>query len=83
VAVGVDRISGITGGTATLRAFLEYSDGRAVVRVNGITLGAAPTVIDAHAPIGDAIVHHIEIEVPASMPAGEVASAIRWEVTTN
>jgi hypothetical protein len=83
VAVGVDRISGVKGGTATLRAHVEFSDGRAIVRVNGITLGPAPAVIDAHAPIGDSIVHHIEIEVPASVPAGEVASAIRWEVTTN
>ncbi|HKO02100.1 MAG TPA: hypothetical protein VJ032_10425 [Thermoanaerobaculia bacterium] len=83
VAVGIDRISGITGGTATLRALLQYSDGRATVRVNGITLGAAPVVIDAHAPIGSAIVHRIDIEVPPTVPAGEVASAIRWEVTTN
>ena len=83
VAVGVDRISGITGGTATLRAQLQFSDGRAIVRINGITLGAAQIVIDSHAPIGNAIVHHIEIEVPATVPAGEVASAIRWEASTN
>lgn len=83
VAVGIDRISGINGGTATLRAFLQFSDGRGIVRVDGITLGVAPLVIDAHAPIGSAIVHRIEIEVPPSVPEGEVASAIRWEVTTN
>ncbi|MEA2571661.1 MAG: hypothetical protein QOI24_3662 [Acidobacteriota bacterium] len=83
VAVGVDRVSGVTGGTATLRAHLQFSDGRAIVRIDGITLGAAQIVIDPHAPIGSAIVHHIEIEVPASVPAGEVASAIRWEVSTN
>jgi hypothetical protein len=83
VAVGIDRISGITGGTATLRAHLQFSDGRAIVRINGMTLGAAQIVIDPHAPIGSAIVHHIEIEVPSNVPAGEVASAIRWEASTN
>jgi hypothetical protein len=83
VAVGIDRVSGVAGGTATLRAQLQLSDGRAIVRINGITLGAAPVVIDARAPIGGAIVHRIEIEVPPAVPAGEVASAIRWDVTTN
>jgi len=83
VAVGIDRNSGISGGTATLRAHLQFSDGRGIVRVNGVTLTPVPVVIDAHAPIGSAIVYRIELEVPPSVPEGEVAGAIRWEVTTN
>jgi len=76
------RIEG-TAATATLRAFLESHDGRATIRVDGIVLGTVPSLIDAQIPIGVVTTHTIEIEVPASIPEGSFASAVRWEVATN
>ena len=76
------RIEG-TAATATLRAFLESHDGRATIRVDGIVLGTVPRLIDAQIPIGVVTTHTIEIEVPASIPEGSFASAVRWEVATN
>ena len=76
------RIEG-TAATATLRAFLESHDGRATIRVDGIVLGTVPSLIDAQIPIGVVTTHTIEIEVPASVPEGSFASAVRWEVATN
>ncbi|MBV8519581.1 MAG: hypothetical protein JO197_19475 [Acidobacteria bacterium] len=70
-------------GTATLRAYLESFDGRATVRVDGKTLGLAPIVIDAQAPLGGVTMHTLEIEIPPTVPEGAFASAVRWEVTTN
>lgn len=70
-------------GTATLRAYLETPDPRATIRVGGITLTTAPRVIQRHAPIGVAIAHRIDIEVPVTAPEGPLAATIGWEVTTD
>jgi hypothetical protein len=83
VAMRIGRASREARGTATLRAFLETPDPRAIVRIDGITLGAAPRVIERHAPIGIATTHRIEIEVPVSAPDGALAASIGWEVTTD
>jgi hypothetical protein len=83
VAIGIDRKNGVAGGTAELRAFVQSADPRHIVRVDGIVLSGAPTLIDAHAPIGASIPHRIEIEVPPAVPEGAVASNIEWQVTTN
>lgn len=69
-------------GTATLRAYLETPDPHAVIRVNGILLGATPRVIQRNAPIGIAVTHRLEIAVPVSAPEGTLAATIGWEVTT-
>jgi hypothetical protein len=76
------RIEG-TAATATLRAFLESHDGRSVIRIDGIALTTVPALIDAQLPVGKVTTHTIEIEVPASVPEGTIASAVRWEVATN
>ena len=83
VGIRVDRRSGSLGGTASLRALLVGGDGNAVFRVDGITLTAAPRVIDSFAPIGTAVMHRIEIEVPPHTAEGAVAGEIVWEVSTN
>ena len=84
VGVRVERKgSAAPQGSATLRAYLQAPDGRCIVRVDGIVIGAAPQVIDAHAPIGATVAHRVEVEVPTSVPAGSLFSAIGWEVTTN
>jgi hypothetical protein len=74
---------GASSGTATLRAYLESFDGRATVRIDGITLGLVPRVIDAQAPLGSITMHTLEIEIPPTVPEGAFASAVRWDVTTN
>ena len=70
-------------GTATLRAFLETADPRCVVRIDGVVLGTAPRVIRHHAPIGIAMRHRLEIEVPPQAPEGALLTTIGWEVTTD
>lgn len=69
-------------GRATLRAFLETPDPNVTIRIDGITLGTAPRVIRHHAPIGIALTHRLEIEVPVTAPDGTMAARIGWEVTT-
>ena len=69
-------------GTVTLRAFLETPDPRATVRIDGVTLTAAPRVIRRHAPVGVAIIHRIEIEVPVTAAEGPLQASIGWEATT-
>ena len=83
VLLRIGRASREVRGTATLRAFLETPDPRATVRVDGVVLGAAPRVVQRHAPIGVAVTHRIEIEVPVSAPEGPLAASIGWEVTTD
>lgn len=83
VTLRIGRASREARGTATLRAFLETPDPRATIRVDGITLTTAPRVIEHHAPIGIAVTHRIEIEVPVSAPEGALAASIGWEVTTD
>lgn len=70
-------------GAATLRAFLETADPRCVVRVDGVVLSVTPRVVQRYAPIGVAVAHRIDIEVPATAAEGPIATSIGWEVTTD
>lgn len=81
--IRIGRPSREARGNATLRAFLEIADPRAIVKIDGIVLGTQPQVIDRFAPIGITRTHRLEIEVPASAPEGALAMSIGWEVTTN
>jgi len=87
VAVRVDEARrGARGARAAhvarLSAFVAGDGTRCRVRVNGMPLTALPQVIDAHAPVGAAIVYTLEIEVPSSEPEGPLASAITWLAET-
>ena len=82
VTLRIGAASRESRGTATLRAFLEVPDPRCTIRIDGIVLGAAPRVIQRHAPIGIAVTHRIEIEVPHSAAEGPLQTAIGWEITT-
>jgi len=81
--IRIDAANATEGATATLRAYLETHDGRSTIRIDGITLGTVPSLIDAQSPLGVVTTHTIEIEVPASSPEGAFASAVRWEVATH
>lgn len=70
-------------GTVTLRAFLETDDGRATIRVNGVTLSSIPQIVERHAPIGVVFTQRVEIEVATTEPEGPLAAAIGWEVITD
>jgi hypothetical protein len=82
VAIRIGKATREARGTATLRAYLETPDPHAAIRVDGILLGATPRVIQRNAPIGIAMNHRLEIEVPVSAPEGTLAATIGWEVTT-
>jgi hypothetical protein len=81
--IGV-RIDGTTtlSGRAVLRASLANPDARYTVRIDGITIGAMPVVVDPRASIGVTTIHRIEIEVPASAPEGSLMTSINWEAVT-
>ncbi|HEX6098005.1 MAG TPA: hypothetical protein VF432_16885 [Thermoanaerobaculia bacterium] len=69
-------------GTATVRAFLETADARCTVRVDGVVLTSVPRVIQRHAPVGLAVPHRIEIEVPVHAADGPLLASIGWEVSS-
>ena len=81
VGVRVVRRGGAGKGVAALRAWVEAPDARVALRVDGKPLGGAPILIDPQAPLGIAVAHRIEIDVPPSAPEGALLSAIRWEAT--
>jgi hypothetical protein len=80
--IRISRSSGQPSGTAVITAWLSSDDGRATIRVDGRTLTSTATVIDAHASVGSTTSHTLDIEVPASSPAGGMGSSIEWNVTT-
>lgn len=83
VIIRIGRPSRELLGTASLRAFLEVSDPRATIRIDGVTLTNSPRLIQTDAPIGSPVSHRIEIEIPVSAPEGPLLASIGWEVTTN
>ena len=67
---------------AVLRASLMNAGANITIRIDGITLGAMPVVIDTHAAIGATTPHRIEIEIPADAPEGALLTSIGWEAVT-
>lgn len=82
-AIRLDRSSGESSGTGTLRAFLENPGSPCTYRLDGIALGATPVVIDAAARFGEVRPHRLEIEVPVDAPPGVLFTSINWELTTD
>jgi hypothetical protein len=78
------RVQGKTSARfARLRAGLDDGTTRCKVRIDGILLSAVPQMIDALAPLGRAVTHTLEIEVPASEPPAPLASSIVWLAETD
>lgn len=82
VRLRVGEPSDESRGSVTVRAFLETPDPRCTIRIDGVTLTAAPRVIRRNVPIGIAFAHRIEIEVPITSADGPLHASIGWEMTT-
>lgn len=78
IGIRITHRSG-SGGFARLRASLRQDDGRVSVRVDGVTLTRVPQLIDTRLTVGATERHRIEVSVPVSVPAGELAGTIEWE----
>ena len=83
VGVRVERRGGAGKGVAALRVWIDSPDPRFTIRIDGKLLGAAPMLLDPQAPLGVAVAHRIEIDVPPSAAEGAVLSSIQWEATCN
>ncbi|MFL6246813.1 MAG: hypothetical protein ACJ74H_12355 [Thermoanaerobaculia bacterium] len=81
--IRIGRPSREARGHATLHAFLETSDPRCIVRLDGMVLGPQPRIIDRFTPIGITTTHRLEIEVAASAPEGALLTTIGWSVSTD
>jgi hypothetical protein len=65
---------------ARVMAYVQFDRPGQRLRVDGRPLGTVPILIDAASPIGMAVAHTLEIEVPPSEPAGLVMQTIEWLV---
>src|SRR5213075_1535465 len=83
IGVRVERRGGAGKGVAALRVWVESPDPRCAIRIDGKPLGAAPLLIDPQVPLGVAVAHRIEIDVPPTAAEGAMVSAIRWEAACN
>jgi hypothetical protein len=79
--IRIVRTAGSAAGMAVVTAYLESSDGRTSMRLDGKLLTDAPVIIDAHAAIGAVVFHTLEIEINDAVAPGPTASAIGWEAT--
>jgi hypothetical protein len=79
VRLRVSRKSG-SPGLVSLSAFLLRDCYPCKLKFDGIPLNSAPTMIVRSAPLNSTIDHRIEIEIPASMPAGALDAEIGWQV---
>jgi hypothetical protein len=69
-----------TPGIVTISAFLVRDCRPCKLRLDGIELKLTPTLVLQRAQLNTTTDHRLEIEIPASMPAGAVDAEIGWEV---
>lgn len=74
------RVDGVATTARAARTYAFVQDGVPGhrVRIDGRLLTAGPQLIDAAIPLGVAIAHALEIEVPLSEPAGPLRETIGW-----
>ncbi|HEV8241836.1 MAG TPA: hypothetical protein VGS57_20905 [Thermoanaerobaculia bacterium] len=77
VVVRLDSPSGRVA-VARLEAFLGSEPAGCTIRVDGVVLSTMPRLIDAVHRVGIAVVHEIEISIPASAPEGTFLNGIEW-----
>ena len=74
------RLDAGAGGPASARlsVALATETPGCTVRVDGVTLSTLPRVVDPVHRVGTAVVHEIEVTIPASVPAGSFVSDLQW-----
>jgi hypothetical protein len=74
------RIDAIATAARVVRtyAFVQSDVPGHRVRVDGRLLTAGPQIIDVTIPLGVAVAHTLEIEIPISEPPGMLAESIVW-----
>lgn len=75
--------SAVSTADARLSAFLMRSDRGCRYRIDDQFLSEAPMLIDTRAPLGRVVEHVLEIEIPAWVPEGNLASSIGFIAAPN
>jgi hypothetical protein len=72
------RIGTVRAGFAPLRARLGLDDSRCRILVDGRVLTAVPQIVDPLSPLGLAVTHVVEIEIPVTASEGLLSASIEW-----
>lgn len=70
-------------GTATVSAYLLNANPLQTVWVDGVRLSMTPRIIGRQVSYGVVTEHVLKIEIPVSMPAGQISDSIRVIYTPN
>jgi hypothetical protein len=79
VRLRITRRNGAPG-MVVVSAFLMRDCHPCKLKLDGIELKSAPTLVLQRAQLNTTTDHRLEIEIPASMPAGAVDAEIGWQV---
>jgi hypothetical protein len=79
VRLRITRKNGASG-VVRLSAFLVRDCYPCKLRLDGIELKTSPILVLQQAQLNSTTDHRLEIEIPASMPAGAVDAELGWEV---
>ena len=77
VAVRIDSRSG-TMASARLSVALTAETPGSTVRIDGVTLSTVPRMINPAHRTDTAVVHEIELTIPASVPEGAFHNDLEW-----
>jgi hypothetical protein len=77
VAVRIDSRLATTSSARLSVALIAEMPG-STVRVDGVTVSTVPRMIQPVHRIGTAVVHEIEMTIPASVPAGSFHNDLQW-----
>jgi hypothetical protein len=71
--------------TATITAGLAVPESAFILRLDGVTLGPTPQIIDGQTKLGVATQHRLEVEVPATVTEADsqLHNAIVFQVIAN
>jgi hypothetical protein len=82
VRLRLERRSGAPG-SVRLSASLARDCAPLKLTLDGVVLRTEPAVIAPHVSLNSATAHTVELEIPASAPAGPVDAEIIWQVEDN
>jgi hypothetical protein len=76
------RLEGAASSARVSVALLGETPG-STVRLDGVVLSTMPRLIDPVHRVGSAVMHQLEITVPAGVPAGPFLSNLQWLAETD